>query len=44
MNELNTALERDLTRMAVLKNELTGVEDLLEERPVDPSNILSSLE
>ena len=44
MNELNAALERDLDKLAIIKTELSGIEDLLEEKPVDPSNILSSLE
>lgn len=43
MNELNIALDRDLTAMAALKSDLEGVEDLLEERPVDPNNILATL-
>ena len=44
MNELNAALERDLDKLAIIKTELSGIEDLLEEKPVDSSNILSSLE
>ena len=43
MNELNITLERDLTAMAALKSDLDGVEDLLEEKPVDPNNILATL-
>ena len=35
MDRLNTALERDFQSISTLKNDLVGVEDLLEERPVD---------
>ena len=44
MNELNNALQRDLTQMAQLKKDLDGVEELLEERPVDTNNIIGTME
>lgn len=44
MNELNNALQRNLTQMASLKRDLVGVEELLEERPVDTNNIIGTIE
>ena len=44
MNELNAILEFELNRMAALKLDLQGVEDLLEERPFDPENIVATME
>ena len=37
-------MERDLTALAQLKNDLVGVEELLEEKPVDTSDILRTME
>ena len=44
MNELNTALDRELTKMAALKADLVDVEELLEERPFDPENMVATME
>ena len=44
MNELNAILDFELNRMAALKLDLQGVEDLLEERPFDPENIVATME
>ena len=44
MNQLNNALARDQNNLVVLKSDLIGVEDLMRERPVDPKNIIASME
>ena len=44
MNELNQALERNLNKLAALKSDLQGVEDLLEEKPIDAANIVATME
>ena len=44
MNELNTALEHDFSKMAALKADLIDVEELLEERPVDNKNMAATME
>ena len=44
MNELNRALEREMNSMAALKGDLVGVENLLEERPVDTNNLIETME
>jgi len=44
MNKLNTALQHDFSAMAALKSNLEGIESLLEEKPVDQSNIIGSME
>lgn len=44
MNELNNQLDSDLNLLSQLKGDLEGVENLIEEHPVDPSNIIASME
>ena len=44
MNSLNEALEHEFNGMAGLKKDLVGIESLLEERPIDHNNIVSSME
>ena len=44
MNALDSALDHELDRMAHLKRDLVGVEELLEERPVNHQNIAGSVE
>ena len=44
MNQLTARLEQDYGRLGRLQRDLDGIEDLLEERPVDPKNIIESME
>ena len=44
MNRLEKLLERDLSSIAALKNDMSNVEDLLEDEPVDPNNLLAAAE
>ena len=44
MNNLNLALERDLSSIAALKKDLENVEELLEDKPVDTDEILTAME
>ena len=44
MEKLNAALDSELTAIASLKGDLTNVEVLLEDKPVDPENILATVE
>ena len=44
MNNLNLALERDLSSIAALKKDLENLEELLEDKPVDTDEILTAME
>ena len=44
MNNLNLALEQDLSSIAALKKDLENVEELLEDKPVDTDEILTAME
>ena len=44
MNRLKQSLTQDLSQMEKLKQDLAGVSDMLKETPVDPSNILQTMD
>lgn len=44
MNKLNDSLDVDFNQLARLKADLSNVEELLEERPVDTNNIIESMD
>lgn len=44
MEALNASLERELDALAKLKRDLEGVEELLDEKPLDTNNIIGCVD
>jgi hypothetical protein len=40
MNSLEDNLSLNMDQLGQLKRDLNGIDELLEERPLDPSNII----